>query len=107
MTRYNTTPHFNAEINAALIAAAELVQGQMSEPQLRRPSWRASYHTPLSTPRGYISGWVAWDAEADAMMFYPEPAEAIESFKNVKIRLPLPGSRLALIGGSPSCLVPL
>ena len=41
------------------------------------------------------------------MMFYPEPAEAIESFKNVKIRLPLPGSRLALIGGSPSCLVPL
>ena len=102
----STIPHFNTEIYAARIAAAELVRGQMAEPQLRRPCWRADYYSALHTPRGYTSGWVAWDEEAAAMMFYPDPAIAIDYFKNVKIRLPLPGARLALTGGSPCCLVP-
>lgn len=103
----STIPHFNAEINAACIAAAELVRGQMTTPQLRRPCWRASYYNALYTPRGYTSGWVAWDEEACVMMFYPDPAIAIATFKNVKITLPLPGATLALTGGSPSCIVPL
>ena len=106
MPSHSTIPHFNTEIYAARIAAAELVRGQMAEPQLRRPCWRASYYNALYT-RGYHSGWVAWDEEAGAMMFYPDPAIAIATFKNAHIRLPLPGSYLALVGGSPSCIVPL
>lgn len=104
---YYKTPHFNAEINAAREAAAELQGQQMKEPKLRRPCWRADYYHPLHTPqgRGYISGWVAWDADAGAMMFYPDVAIAIDYFKNAEIRLQLPGARLALLGGNVQCTV--
>ena len=87
-------PHNNTEILAATAAATATLAGKRKEPCLRRACWRAEYYNKRFTTR-YIFGWVAWNSEADAMQFYPDPTEQ-RAFKNLETppQLPLKGARV-------------
>jgi len=86
--------HCNAEVHAYNIAEAVLYAAQLAAPSARRPCWRASYYHATHTPRGGLTGWIAWDEGAEAMMFYPEHAIAIQDFNNENIRFPLQRARI-------------